>query len=578
MVEGGDDSWGVRLRTLPIQTRSNQFQTRQYLSHRSFPCFVRVHLSVFFLASNQVTLPTQTPPKKQVRKKILMGCIEKSASFATNGMTVPTDPGQTSETWTCILKQARETRDRFTERQDGNADAFLDLFRSRVSAWKDQLLECVKEFAQPRTDNQQLTDRQKEVILETRAALRFGLCCFSFESDEFRNKMQNYAVLDFQWHVPLVSLLSQRRGDSKCRLFAARLLSNLVTANSETAAELSSMLPISPSNEQVSTAILKEISQESEADQSMVVESSNWADMLISSARSGNREAVAAITAVLHNCIIALNSSAPTYNDLRFARQVASDSMLLGTLLRHFISVDTVKSSLSNRDSEKSEDDQWDSATEWIYMLLTKLSQLGMLPAMYTAILGRDASTPGERTSVLPEQNVLLHCMVKEAELYVVTHENDPSLPNPFGGEAGWETTTSTYDFLVELLRKLLLSSSPLNQNTVDGADVVLIRSGITSILDILAITLGVDSSLSKKLRVHLGTSTPLLQESAKIFGAMVDDLTERSVGKKTRELKMSDDEQKLITALVRLQGNMCFRCRHNVDKKSKHTAWRKSW
>jgi ataxin-10 len=46
----------------------------------------------------------------------------------------------------------------------------------------------------------------------------------------------------------------------------------------------------------------------------------------------------------------------------------------------------------------------------------------------------------------------------------------------------------------------------------------------------------------------------------------MVDDLTERSFGRKARELKLSEDDQKLITALVRLQGNLCFNCRHNQD------------
>jgi hypothetical protein len=46
----------------------------------------------------------------------------------------------------------------------------------------------------------------------------------------------------------------------------------------------------------------------------------------------------------------------------------------------------------------------------------------------------------------------------------------------------------------------------------------------------------------------------------------MVDRLSESCHGKKARELSLSDDEQRRITTLVRLIGNLCFRCRQNQD------------
>mgnify|MGYP000202490098 CR=1 FL=1 len=160
-----------------------------------------------------------------------------------------------SETWTALWKEARDVRSKCVDNEKPTPNDLLDVLRRQFPAWKDQLLMYTKEFSA--SNNQQLTDRTKDLILETRAALRFGLCCFSFESEAVRCQLQDCAVLDYEWHQVLVVLLAQRSCDSKCRVFAARLLSNLVTSNAETAAALSSSFPIPPSNACLSSTLIQ---------------------------------------------------------------------------------------------------------------------------------------------------------------------------------------------------------------------------------------------------------------------------------------------------------------------------------
>lgn len=486
----------------------------------------------------------------------------------------------TSVTWTSILKEARGARGRFeVNPKVEDATSFLDLYRPHFLTWKEQLMKYASEVSRKGDGNQEptLTDQMKKLILETRAALRFGLLLVSFEDNNVRLAAQNCAVLEFQWHVPMVSILSQRKCDSKCRLFLAQLLSNLVTSNSETAFALSSMLPISPSDDYISAAILHDLSTATE--QSSVGDNENtpvriqpnWVDMLLSAAKSGNREAFAGITAALHNFLVSLKRSSNSENldeqKPPFAKKIASDSMLISILLRYFVSSETVRNSIEdNKDggSEETQVDPWDSATDWIYLLLTKLCRLGFTSSMYDAISGRDPSKSESQGLflVLPEHIVFLHCIEKEAQAFATAHITDPDTLNPFGGEVGWEATAETYEYLAGLFSELCNNQGTLIVN----ADVALGQSGILSILGVLSITLGVDSPVSTKLRSHLGTRTSILQDSAKFLGIMVDDLAERSFGKKARELKVSEDDQKLITSLVRLLGNLCFRCRDNQD------------
>ena len=467
--------------------------------------------------------------------------------------------------WSALLQESRDARQETTPKEFVNTR--LEMFQSRFPSWKDQLVvyatvicqengAVVGEWSQP--------DRKKELVLETRAALRFGLSCLSFEDDGIRRSMQNKAVLTCEWHATLASILSQKRTDVKTRLLAAKLFSNLVTGNLETASQVASDLPLSPSKADVSSRIIDNLSEAQSTSTEAGLFDPCWVDMLLFSARSGDRETLAAVTAALHNCIVSLDNE-PSESDLKtnFIEEVSSSSVLISTLLRQIVSVNSVKNSVENQEANDGTEYS-DSATEWIYLLLTKLSRSGMFPQMYHAIGGKD--TPGNHIAILPEQIVLLHCMAKEAQDCVAKPESKLQTGNPFGGENGWDSITASHVFLAELFSRLRTRLDSTAETAGDESDFQLAHSATVAILDMLAASLGLDNPCSEKLRLHLGTKTNILQESSKDLGAMVDILSDRYFGVKTREQKMSEEEQQMITALVILQANLCFQCEHNQD------------
>ena len=71
---------------------------------------------------------------------------------------------------------------------------------------------------------------------------------------------------------------------------------------------------------------------------------------------------------------------------------------------------------------------------------------------------------------------------------------------------------------------------------------------------------------LNKILRLHLGQETIILQEAIKSLGVMLDDLAGKSVGRKSSDIHMTKDDQRLLVSLVQFVGNFCYKCRHNQD------------
>jgi len=143
--------------------------------------------------------------------------------------------------------------------------------------------------------------------------------------DRLRTSIIEATEIDHSWHCHVTILLSRKRGDSKCRLLAAKLFSNLVASNEGTAQVIVESLPIAPDEESVSEAILERMSHGSGSKGK-----ATWVDIIM--ACSSHRESLAAVIAALYNCI----TSSP-----QFPHQVACHSMMVTNLLRQFISVDT---------------------------------------------------------------------------------------------------------------------------------------------------------------------------------------------------------------------------------------------
>ncbi|KAL3925207.1 MAG: hypothetical protein SGILL_000564 [Bacillariaceae sp.] len=543
------------------------------------------------------------------------------------------------ETTRSMMQQQQHQEEDNTTGRNSKSAAIAAFVSPLMEKFRGQLWVYVREMSRCKEDEPALKGQElKKLVLQTRAALRFGMCCSELSMPSKTNggsdsssgnvdSFQSIAGMTPPWIVPLIHLLSQVRGDSKCRVSAARLLSNSVTSNSGMASAIAYTIPLSPSPEMVHNALLGTLlspqkSSENSKNSASARSDANWVDMIVAANRSGNREALAAIVAALHNCLAALSDDnhnhnnnggrheddldetenaelpndtlPPTYHvttETEFASKIASDATLINALVRNFVSAQTVVDSpeIDGGHSVPGDygvgtvsPDHWDSATEWIQLLLARLATLGLFPLMYCSIGPFDTadayddnprtkgSKSSDRSVVVPEQIVLLHCMQKEATSFVLGH-GGRSNTNPFGGgQPEGDSTPETYLFLSMLASKMLVETagSQRGQSSKPDEDFerALIQSGCITILDLLGCTLGVDSLQTARLRERLGLETALLQESARALGYISDDLTTKMVGKKSRDVHVAKECQQLLTNLVTLIGNMCFKCKQNQD------------
>jgi hypothetical protein len=533
----------------------------------------------------------------------------------------PSQPPTTALNWTEILQKTKNVQREFSKNNSKSLDTFQTYVESKFLPCHDQFSVYAKEMSLSKSDSKLCPDKIKELVVQTRAALRFGLSYLSIyekyssysseETVDVVRAIQYTTIIEYRWYEPLVTLLSQRRGDSKCRIYAAQLMSNLVTSNVQTAEFVSSNVRISPSSESVSSSILETIASSPACGDGV---EPNWVDMILSAAISRNREAIAAITAVLHNCICSLlmkssddddddedvsTNNNHNSNDIQFVKDLSSNGMLISTLLRHFVSAEAVTDAIGKVDdvsgsNKEQEDDHWDSATEWIQLFLSKLAKLGMLPSMFSSIntprctkSTSNNSADGKCTKftprkLLPEQNILLHCMSREIDTYAMEYcSNNNNVQDPFGGETEiGEPSNSSYAFLTSLMIELApwfrrqrlpksTKAHEYNQIKEEGDDDFnqqLMLSGFITINEILGCSLGIDSPLNKILRLHLGQETIILQEAIKSLGIMLDDLAGKSVGRKSSDIHLTKDDQRLLVSLVQFVGNFCYKCRHNQD------------
>jgi hypothetical protein len=496
-----------------------------------------------------------------------MALHEKSGNFSP-----------ASVDWSGLLQRSR------TLREEPNAIRTSDFFLE-VRAYFQAIRDLLQNYCNSLVDCKDLSkEEKKQLILDVRAALRIAITCTSWEESNLRASLVKGAVLESFWHAPLARLLSSSRGDVKCRTLAAQLLSNLVTSHYESALAISSSFPLSLSVAQVDERIWQNISgddRSSDRTSERGSEKPTWVEMILECARSDDRQAVAGIAAALHNSIISLQQAEEsTINQpVAFAQEVSSNNMLVSTCLRQMISLQSVKQAIEKRkddcqDAISEEESLVDTGTEWISLLLIKLTMLGLLPNLILAARGGAIEQPAalDMINVVPEHLVLLQLIRSEVETSACVKVSDNLHRNLLGGELGEQAVVSTHIFLANLfcsLRGTLAAdsiASPVSNN--DDPDTILKWSVLIAILEILASSLGVDSSDSSLARIKLGEdgSTTIIQDVSQELGSLVDTLSARNFGRRSREFYMSDEEQRIVTALVRVIGNLCFQCRQNQD------------
>jgi hypothetical protein len=471
-----------------------------------------------------------------------------------------------STNWINIIEDSRTRTAEFREKgEELTVQAHFPSLFEQLTSYCNQL-DLSKNQAKEDAEK----ENRKTLVLETRKALRFGLGSVSIKDNDARRARQNKA-LACGWLELLPRILSHSKGDSKCRLTAAQLFSNLVTANSESAFAVVEKLPTSPSSDYISSKIRDGLSVSDtnagtpESDSNNDSAEPNWTEMLLCSARLGSRETLAAVVAALHNCIVSLEAR-PNQDDssgkhASFPGEIASSRLLICTLLRQLVSIKTVSESLKKDETEPKADCK-DSATEWISILLMKLCRMGFLSEIY------QAAGSGELSGlVFPEQTLLLHCLREDVESTVVEDHRDTfNQSNPLGGEAGEEGRVASHLFLVHQSSRIRLAAATNNDGDGDNMHITLGKSALSTILDILAEVLGVNTKDAGLIRVRIAEGTSFLQETSLDLGRIVDHLSVSNSGRTTRQMTMEDEERQTVTVLVRLLGNLCFLCRNNQD------------
>ncbi len=445
--------------------------------------------------------------------------------------------------WGFVVQECRHQRMHLEEssRTKGDWVSFTELFSLYSTHIASQLsIYCQRLSAKKGSSS----GGGKEVIRDTRNALRIAVSFLSIPETGSREVVQKNS-LDI-WMESVLEILSSQRGDAKCRLFAAQLLSNLVTQNANTAQTINSLVLFAPSNSQICSSLRNLVVSLDEHDvaENMCRGSSfNWVDMMLCASKSNNREALAAIVAALHNMFSS-------------GVELSTHSLLVSTILRQLIAADSIKGLIHGETTE----DMTDAATEWIVLLISKYCREGQLPSLYKAASGENFVME----KCLSEQLVLLYCVRS-----IVDDPMDQTTERygRLGLKVDGFDSIATHLFLSELLSSLLAKQVNSKQGGSSiKEDMSLVDSASSTILYILSETLTVDSEETSRIRISIGQNTELISVVCKALGDVYDRITLRNGGRNARETLIDDDEQAQLVGLVRVLGNLAYGCKDNQD------------
>jgi len=517
-------------------------------------------------------------------------------------------PSSSSRDWPSLLSSCRDARQRSSALTfEEIRDEFAVHYAAIVNVLQDytKSLRIDEENAEQREDGVVEEDgdartKTKELILSVRNALRFGISCMSLASpagdasscsSSVRSRIQEEAVIGYNLHKALAQILSCRGMDSKSRVLASRLLSNLVAANKVTSEAVARDIALSPTDSYKTRQLLNTmaladtIAPSSHQSLDNYIEL-NWVDMISAAARSGNdgRDALAAIVATLFNIMHATQERLGENGSVKIKagglpKLIASDETLMCAFMRHILPADTIKpcgtssATDSGRDRTGTTISTVDDATEWISLLLTTISTFGHFPAMYEAVGVSGVSTVEDSSSdriaaiITPEQIVLLHCIASSLDDWA-GDTSAGAAACPLGGALGQQTIISSCKFLAQQVKVLKHSISDHTEAYEGEKDCRI--SAYLSILEMLATVLSSDDSNEARnhafCRIYLGKETSLVSDTVVELGVLVDKLSVSNRGVKARELVIDSNDQRLAVVLVRLIGNICYKCVSNQD------------
>jgi len=480
-----------------------------------------------------------------------------------------------SESWVKLLDQARDCN-------KSNVDGEIGELQVSLCSRFESVCQLIQAYLRMLQNAEQGEDGEKTgmpratkvLIVDTRIALRFVLCLLGSGSASTIEKVQSAAIMR-GIHKEISWLIAQQGCDTKIRITAAKTLCNIGTSNPAASSCILQDISWSPTCHEASKMMLKRLSLDDQKQTPLSNDASTWMEMIHAAGSSIERNALAAIAAALHNCIACKHD-----DDLyQIGKSIASDKLLCSNLMRYILPSSVIKpngreESSSNKDVQTQ--DHSDDATEWIARLIESLSAIGILPFLYKS-LGGSCPQDDRDTGITPEQLILLHCIGNSVEEYSRTLNTSLATgTNPLGGTSGDddERILLTFEFLAKQWIAFRLDKmGRLEQHGGEeqyryAGEEDCIENALILIIDIISGACIDDNNIAlfSKVRHHLGTNTDLLQESLLELGLLVDRLGIENKGINARELKISDDDQRLVTSIVRLLGNVCFRCKENQD------------
>lgn len=482
-----------------------------------------------------------------------------------------------SDLWKDLLEKARGAQKYFSslpEQSEEKSDTLHSVYElskhfqdvtNLLESYRRELDSLYAE-TEEELDQSEFPRNVKTIIADSRRALRFVQSLLSIDCT--RANIQLTAVKEYRLHMALAILIADRRIDEKCQLWASQILTNLGTANPITAEIILNDVKPSPS-ETDSAKIMLEKLQVSENSNSNKKESLvTWMQMVHSTGGAGNRSVLAVVVTALFNSISAIsNGDEILIASMEKIKCISRDELLVNNLVRFMLPSNVIQEGKEN-DEDKQETDHSDDATEWISRLIEILCSYGMFPHLYN-VLGTKAENGS--VSITPEQLVLLHCVGSALDEYHMSDSID-STPHVLG--SGTSDISTSCVLLAKMYCQfqdvLFMSKTMTTDEQRYNGEYVVMKEASMIILDILSNSLSSGTRYDEKeclrIRQEVGQLTDILSNIVKELGRLVDLFGIENRGINARELKIDEGNQHLVTSIVRLIGNLCYRCKENQD------------
>ena len=482
-----------------------------------------------------------------------------------------------SELWKDLLEKARGAQKYFSslpEQCEEKTDTLHSVYElskhfqditNLLETYRRQL-DILYAETEEELDQSEFPRNVKTIIADSRRALRFVQSLLSIDCT--RANIQLTAVKEYRLHMTLAILIADRRIDEKCQLWASQILTNLGTANPITAEIILNDVKPSPSETDAAKIMLEKL-QVSENSNSNKKESLvTWMQMVHSTGGAGNRSVLAVVVTALFNSISAIsNGDEILIASMEKIKCISMDELLVNNLVRFMLPSKVIQEGKEN-DENKQETDHSDDATEWISRLIEKLCSYGMFPHLYN-VLGTKSKNGS--VSITPEQLVLLHCVGSALDECHMSDSID-STPHVLG--PGTSDISTSCVLLAKMYCQfqdvLFMSKTMTTDEQRYNGEYVVMKEASMIILDILSNSLSSGTRYDEKeclrIRQEVGQLTDILSNIVKELGRLVDLFGIENRGINARELKIDEGDQHLVTSIVRLIGNLCYRCKENQD------------